>query len=306
MKDAPSNALARETMGYIAFKQGQVDEARKWYGEAVKLDSQSYLAHYYFAAMAMNGGVMSPDTEKQVEASLKAAIKLNPAFAPPYDRLAVFYGMRRENLDDAHMLNLQAVQLDPTNVGYRINTASVLLYAERYNDALAVLQNALKMPANPAEIATIQNEIDNIQQVMESRKEAEERNEQIKREMKTELSANPVAETEASQTVDDSAPAPALKRRDNLQGPRISERGTIKHVQCSYPANMDFVFDTGGHAIALHSSNYYKISFSALNFTPSSDLNPCSDLEGMRARVEYVAPSGDAKAGGVIAIEMMK
>jgi Tfp pilus assembly protein PilF len=306
LHDDPSNALAHETMGYLAFKQGQMEEARKWYEQAVKLDSQSYLAHYYFAAMSMSAGPMNAETEKQVETSLKAAIKLNPAFAPTYDRLAVFYGMRKENLDDAHMMSLQAVQLDPANVAYRVNAASVLISMERYNDALAVLQNALKLASNPGEVATIQNEMANIQQVMESRKDAEEQNERIREEMKSEFAAKPAAESEASQAAEDSAPAPALKRRENLQGPHISERGTIKNVKCSYPSNMDFNFDTGGHSITLHSGNYYKIPFSALNFNPKPEFDPCTDLEGTRAKVEYVAPSGDAKVGGIVAVEMMK
>ena len=40
-------------MGYLKFREGDMQAARKWYGEAVKLDSQSYLAHYYYAAMSM-------------------------------------------------------------------------------------------------------------------------------------------------------------------------------------------------------------------------------------------------------------
>jgi Tfp pilus assembly protein PilF len=306
LHDDPSNALAHETMGYLAFKQGQMEEARKWYEQAVKLDSQSYLAHYYFAAMAMSAGPMSPETAKQVETSLKAAIKLNPGFAPPYDRLAVFYETRRENLDEAHLMSLQAVQLDPANVGYRVNAASVLISMEQYNNAKAVLQNALKIATNPGEIATIQNEIGNIEGVMESRKDAEERNTRIREEMKTQFATKPAAETSTAADAEDSAASPALKRDESLHGPHVSERGTIKNVTCSYPSNMDFDFDTGGHTISLHSANYYKIPFSTLNFTAKPEFDPCSDLEGTRARVEYVAPSGNAKSGGIVAIEIMK
>jgi hypothetical protein len=42
----------------------------------------------------MNRGQLNVDDETQVESSLRSAIKLNPSFAPSYDRLAVFYGMR--------------------------------------------------------------------------------------------------------------------------------------------------------------------------------------------------------------------
>jgi cytochrome c-type biogenesis protein CcmH/NrfG len=73
----------------------------------------------------------------QVENSLRTAIKLNPSFAPAYDQLAVFYGMRRENLDEAHTLVLNAVQLDPGNLHYRLSTANILLQMQRPTDAIS-------------------------------------------------------------------------------------------------------------------------------------------------------------------------
>ena len=51
LKADPNNASAHATMGFLAFQDHNLDEARKWYGQAVKLDSQSYLAHYYFAVV---------------------------------------------------------------------------------------------------------------------------------------------------------------------------------------------------------------------------------------------------------------
>jgi predicted Zn-dependent protease len=68
LKEDPNNVLAHETMGYLAFRAGHPEEALKWYEQAVKLDSQSYLAHYYFAAISMN---LDPTANNpQIEASL--------------------------------------------------------------------------------------------------------------------------------------------------------------------------------------------------------------------------------------------
>jgi Tfp pilus assembly protein PilF len=157
LREEPNNVSAHETMGYPELRQGHLDEARKWYEQAVKLDSQSYLAHYYFAFISMDSGHLTSDSEEQVENSLRTAIKLNPSFAPPYDRLAVFYGMRRRNLDEAHMLANTAVQLDPGNLGHRLNAANVLLTMQRCKDAIAVTQNAMKFAKSPEEIAAVNN-----------------------------------------------------------------------------------------------------------------------------------------------------
>ena len=102
LRDDPKNALAHETMGYLKFREGDIQAARKWYGEAVKLDSQSYLANYYYAAMSLGPG--GPGQDPDIESSLRTCIKLNPAFAPAYDALARYY-MRRscENQRSPHV-----------------------------------------------------------------------------------------------------------------------------------------------------------------------------------------------------------
>lgn len=53
LHDDPANVSTHETMGHISFRQRNFDEARMWYEQAIKLDSQSFLAHYYFAAVAI-------------------------------------------------------------------------------------------------------------------------------------------------------------------------------------------------------------------------------------------------------------
>ena len=92
LRDDPKNAIAHETMGYLKFREGDKEAARKWYGEAVKLDSQSYLAHYYYAVMSMGPNGAGQDPE--IESSLRTCMKLNPEFAPAYDALAMYYGSR--------------------------------------------------------------------------------------------------------------------------------------------------------------------------------------------------------------------
>jgi TonB family protein len=157
LRDDPSNASAHETMGYLEFREGNLDEARKWYGESIKLDSHSFLAYYYFAAITMNHGQLNSENKSQVENSLRAAIKLNPSFAPAYEKLAMFFGMQRENLEEADMLILNAVQLDPGNLRYRLNTANILLQMQRGNDAIRVLQNAMSLAKTPEEVNSVQN-----------------------------------------------------------------------------------------------------------------------------------------------------
>jgi predicted Zn-dependent protease len=293
LKEEPTNVSAHETMGFLAFREGKIDEAEKWYEQAVKLDSQSFLAHYYFAAMAMQEG-KETELGDQLEASLRAATKLNPAFAPAFDQLAVFYGQQHKNLDDAAMLNLVAVQLDPANVHYRMNRANLMMEMNRQKDAIAVLQTALKI-AKPEEKQMVEGTLESIQRfetAMENRK----------REYETEK-AQAAADAEVIETADAIKPEEA----DNAPlGPKKVAKGKLENVQCSYPAVMKLKVENGTKSLELLARNYYKVQFSALNFKPSADLNPCKDLEGLTGKVEYYEAASAGKEGQIISIELSK
>jgi tetratricopeptide (TPR) repeat protein len=270
-------------MGFLEFRAGHLDEARKWYEQAVKLDSRSYIAHYYFAAISMNAGA-GPSDDAQVEASLRAAIKLNPSFAPPFERLAAFEGMRRQNLDEAHMMILNAVQLDPGNVGYRMTAASVLMQMERGKDAVAVLHEALRVAKSPAETAMVQNFLAQAERYATARERQ---------------TAEELANVEANA---DDAEAP---KEELPKGPHRFVVGTLQNVHC-HASKIDLTIAAKDKTMPLHSGNFYQIGFTALGFVPKGDLNPCMDLDGMSAKVEYVESSAQPPVAHVVAIELHK
>jgi tetratricopeptide (TPR) repeat protein len=171
LQEDPNNASAYETQGFLEFRQGHLEEAKKSYARAVQLDSQSYLAHYYFAAIAMNGS-LAPSDEAQVESSLRTAIKLNPSFAPTFDRLAVFLAMHHRDLEEAHMMGLTAVGLDPANVGYRVNVAHELLTMENGKSAVEVLRAAAKVAKTPAESQSVEETLRYAQEYIAAQEQA--------------------------------------------------------------------------------------------------------------------------------------
>jgi Tfp pilus assembly protein PilF len=290
LQEDPQNVSAQETMGFLEFRAGHLDEARKWYEQAVKLDSQSYIAHYYFAAISMNAGA-NPGDGAQVESSLRAAIKLNPSFAPAFDRLAAFEGMRHRNLDEAHMMALTAVQLDPGNAGYRVNAANVLMQMDRGTDAVAVLRVALRVAKTPEETAMVQNFLTHAEQYANARDRQAE-------ELKANVQANAASADEGSANAE--TPEEELPK-----GPHRFMAGMLQNVHCHGPG-IELTVAAKGKTMALHRGNYYKIEFTALGFTPKGDLSPCRDLEGVSAKVEYVESSAKPATAYVVAIEVHK
>jgi len=302
LKDDTKNVSAHETMGYLEFRDGHLDEARKWYEQAVQLDSQSYLAHYYFAAMSLNGSTGATNNDAQIENSLRSAIKLNPSFAPAFDMLAIFLGMRNRNLDEAHMLGLTAVSLEPGDVRYRINVAQVLLQMRQGSNAVRVLEGAAKLAKTPEDIQAVDNILRNAQAFADAQDEDEE-----EPDHDAMAEAKPTSVPGKSVEVSASVEGPTLKRRNIFvaKGPHHFFTGTLKDVHCDNP-QLDLTVNGAGKSLALHAENYYKIQFSALNFAPSADLNPCKDLEGRPAKVEYVESADKSATARVLSIELHK
>ncbi len=300
LKDDPNNVSAHETMGYLAFREGRVEAAKKWYGEAVQLDSQSYLAQYYFAAISMNGK-MAPGDEARVEASLRSGIKLNPSFAPTYDRLAVFLTTHHGDLQEAHMMGLQAISLEPANVGYRMNVANVLLQMHQSKNAVNVLRLAEKLAKTPEEVQQVENFLMHAQEY-----DAELDSVAKQQQQRADEATADGEQPESTAGVGDGT-VPTLKHRDTFvaKGPHHFLVGVLKSVHCSTP-QIELTVDSGGKTLAMHTDNYYKIQFSALNFTPSGDLNPCKDLEGRPAKVEYEESADQSAPARVLYVELHK
>ena len=299
LREDPNNVSAHETMGFLEFRDGHLDEAKKWYAQAAQMDSQSYLAHYYYAAMSMQGQI-SPEQESKVENSLRQAIKLNPSFAPSYDRLAVFLGSRHRDLEEAHMMGLNAVSLDPKNVGYRLNVANVLMAMQRPKDAVVVLQNASKLATTPEQSQWIDNTL------MHAREFQAEQERVAQDERRMDEQTTPAAQTSVSASSDEETPIPRLVRREFVaNGPHRFISGIIQDVHCD-AQSMDLAVRASGKTFPLHSDNYYRVPFSALGFQPSGDLKPCSDLEGRPAKIEYQESANKSDTARLISVELHK
>lgn len=300
LKVDPNNEQAHETMGYIELRAGHHEEAKKWYEQAIALDPQSCLAQYYFGWLSLVGG----DTGDEVENSLRAAIKLNPRFAPAYDSLAMLYGRRHEKLDQAHMLNLQAIQLAPANVNYRLDTANILMEQERYDDSLQVLRAAAAIARNPLEVDVVQRVIRQVQQQEVQMEEAKHRPPEA--QIQTTVITEAQGSSQANNALANGTESKPKHPTETPHGQMHVVRGVIRGVSCSYPAILSLRVESGTRKVSLYNNNYYKVDYSAANFTPKGDVHPCDDLEGTKAEVEYFATADKSVDGQIVGIMMIK
>lgn len=304
----PKCEQAHETMGAMKFREHDIEGARKWYGEALQLDSKSYLAQYYFGAMSLQSGERGQDDA--IEKSLLGSIALNPKFAPSYDALAHFYASRHIKMDQAHKLSVQAVSLEPENVVYRINAAEILVEGQDFYNALLVLQAAVKIAKSPSESQMVQARIEQV-------RDYQERGELSKKAMVNAAASDTsvtMVTTDASgvRTIS-AAPLAAEEPKYPTGAPGAQHKasGVIHAVKCSYPSVLTLSLEASGKAapiksLTLYSNNYFEIPFSTLGYIAKSDLSPCSQLEGMKANITYGDVTDARVAGQIVSVELVK
>jgi hypothetical protein len=82
-------------------------------------------------------------------------------------------------------------------------------------------------------------------------------------------------------------PAPDQKQEKRVRGEKDTANGQIKSVICKGRAmNMTFV---GSYQTPhLHTDDYFKVVFSAINYIRKGTMNPCKTAKGMYPRVNIL------------------
>ena len=63
---------------------------------------------------------------------------------------------------------------------------------------------------------------------------------------------------------------------------------------------------TGGKTVKLYSNDFTRLNLTVVGFTPQGPMNPCTDFDGLKARVQYAEVSDSSVDGQVAAIELHK
>jgi tetratricopeptide (TPR) repeat protein len=298
LQDDPKNVHALEVMGNIELRAGNHEAARKWYGDAVKLDSKSYLANYYFASVSMQSEDGRDDPS--IEPSLRAAIQLNPRFAPAYQLLAQYDTMRHTHPEEALSLIIQAVKLDPGNLYLRLNASNVLMSQARYADAVSVVQAAAGLARTPSELNMVQSRLQQVKDIQQAQANAEKsRQEYMAHQSQPDSSSVNVVHAVVPITEKPKHPSEA-------SGPKHTLLGIIHGVTCSYPTVLEFHLEAPKSTVNVYNNDFTKIDLTAFGFTPKDTMNPCSDLDGRTARIQYAESTDKSVDGLVFAIELRK
>jgi TonB family protein len=157
MREDPTNVRARETMALISIRLGNFDEARKWGEQAIKLKPESFFANYLVGVAGVRKSPSDPAAKARVAESVRAALRLNPSFAPAYDLQGILLGLQGNRDGEAHRLIQKSIEMDPSAIGFRVDDANVLMQMNRPQEAIETLELALKMAHTSEETASVES-----------------------------------------------------------------------------------------------------------------------------------------------------
>lgn len=85
---------------------------------------------------------------------------------------------------------------------------------------------------------------------------------------------------------------------------RSAASGKIKLVSCKGDRSFILTLVDGKQTIVFHADNYLKINFITVYWKPPDPFNPCRDINGKWARVEYKPVRGQPFAGEIISLDI--
>lgn len=288
LKEDPNNISTRETLGNLDYELSQNEDARKFYGEAIKLGTQNFFTYYNFAKLSIG------NNDAVVENNLRTSINLNSQFAPSYDLLAQFLALRHERLAEAHNLSRQAIDTDPTIVAFRIHCADVLEQMNRFRDAIDVLDAAQKLARDREDAQKVKDTLAKVKQDQRDHPGAQAMDDEVQPENDTTTVA---------------LATPAEKYPDlPSNGPAAIVNGVIRNVSCSFPTEIEFRIDAVKvKAVMVYNNDFSKIDLTAAaNVSVPQSMNPCHDFEGKKVRAKYIKGKSPGMDGEVVAVELTK
>jgi tetratricopeptide (TPR) repeat protein len=142
LKEDPSNELANRGLGYLYIRQGNFQQAAEAFKKALVADDNDAQLHYLVAYLmnqkAMKNGT-PPEQPLAMRQQLERAIALDPNLADAHNLLAYALAADRK-YDMAIQEQKKAIELNPSAEMYQANLSHLLIQAEHFDDAEAILQ----------------------------------------------------------------------------------------------------------------------------------------------------------------------
>jgi len=150
----PGAAFAKE--GIAAMRAKNYDQAVGKFDQAIQAESSNY-RYYVLKGQALVRLKRTPDAIRAYEGATRA----NPGFADGYKMIGLLYIKQKDYGNAVTSLNkaFDAETDKSKKLGYKLMTAKLLLQLNKYNEALAELNQAKQIQPNDTRIAATEGQI---------------------------------------------------------------------------------------------------------------------------------------------------
>jgi tetratricopeptide (TPR) repeat protein len=142
-EDDPASSLPYEGLGFLAIYQNARPKAKIAFAEAIKRDSRSHYAQYFFAETVIE----DRSAQDAARAALERAVALSPSFAGSYALLSRI-ALRSGDAADAEQWARRGLEVAPRDGRIQYALAAVQMHLKKYDEAQATLERLLKTENN--------------------------------------------------------------------------------------------------------------------------------------------------------------
>jgi tetratricopeptide (TPR) repeat protein len=321
----PNLGMAHASLGMAYFREGKVAEARASLERALALNSQNYLAHYYYAytlSRLAPGGpsvTYTPELSANIREHLQKAIALRPDFPESYNLLAFVSLATGENLQEAISSLKQILSASPGRHDFAFTLAQLYARTGDYKTARQMLEQISKSDADDHLRQASEMMLKQVQSMEESNASFEEAKKFAAANsnrvpgvvtVTSDSSLGPVSSSAAPPSAAppaSAAPTPAADQsaylREVLREPGEGEtqlQATLLRIECD-AKGIFFVVQTGAGLLRLRAATFDDVEITTYDTSVKGEIT-CGERKPANSVVIAYVPNTDKriKADGII------
>jgi tetratricopeptide (TPR) repeat protein len=321
----PNLGMAHASLGMAYFREGKVAEARASLERALALNSQNYLAHYYYAytlSRLAPGGpsvTYTPELSANIREHLQKAIALRPDFPESYNLLAFVSLATGENLQEAISSLKQILSASPGRHDFAFTLAQLYARTGDYKTARQMLEQISKSDADDHLRQASEMMLKQVQSMEESNASFEEAKKFAAANsnrvpgvvtVTSDSSLGPVSSSAIPPSAAppaSAAPTPAADQsaylREVLREPGEGEtqlQATLLRIECD-AKGIFFVVQTGAGLLRLRAATFDDVEITTYDTSVKGEIT-CGERKPANSVVIAYVPNTDKriKADGII------
>jgi len=317
LKLDPNLGMAHASLGMAYFREGKVDEARASLERAVALNSQNYLAHYYYAFTLSRTtpesepvAAYTPEFAKKIREHLQKAIALRPDYPESYNLLGFVSLVSGENMPEAIDSLKKALSASPGRHDFSFTLAQLYARSGDYKTARQMLEQLTKSNAEEYLRQNSQMLLNQIRGIQERENTYVD---QLKKPSTTtagppvlvdvgpESSANNSGSsgTRTTQTAPPALTDPSSYLREVLRAPAAGEtqlQGTLLRLECD-AKGIVFVVQTETGLLRLRTASFEDVEITTYDTNVKGEIT-CGERQPANLVVVVYAPNTDKRVKG--------